>query len=127
MTTINAKKKTSLLSIALGSLIMTSLSTGSAQASWSAARCTIQCTKSSVSKSDTKLNDCTTNCDNTKIIDILLPNADKLNADNQKHFQSTLKYQQSTIEKQLKAETAKGKKASQSKIKGLNEKQDKLI
>ena len=126
MNTTATRKKISFLSIALGSLIVTSLSTGNAEASWSGPRCSLQCTKSKIGKSDTKLNECATNCDNTKIMDILLPNADKLNADNQKHFQTALKYQQSTIEKQLKAEMGK-KKPSQSKIRDLNAKQDTLI
>ncbi|MGV8947743.1 MAG: WH2 domain-containing protein [Candidatus Paracaedibacter sp.] len=124
MNRIHRKKKASFLSIALGSLIVTSLGTGSTNAL--PFSCTLKCTKSSVSKDVTRLNDCASKCDNTKIIDILVPNAENLNADNQKHYQTALKYQQSIIEKQLKAETSK-KKQSKSKINDLNEKQDKLI
>jgi len=126
MTTRYAKKRITFLSMALGSLIITSLSSGNAEAGWSGARCKVQCTKNSVKK-DARLNDCATNCDNTDIMDILLPNAARLNETNQEHFQAAVKYQQSVIEKQLKAETAKGKKASKSKIKDLNAKQDQLI
>jgi len=131
--TTNAKKKVSFLSIALGSLVVTGLSTGSAEASWGAPRCKTQCSKIVVGKDEKKVNDCATNCKNIDIMDVLRPNAAKLNETNKKHFQTALKYQQSIKEKehtkiegQLKAETAK-KKPSQSKIKDLNKKQDKLI
>lgn len=124
MNTTHLKKKVSFLSIALGSLIVTSLGTVSTEAL--PFSCTLKCTKNSVSKDATRLNDCASKCDNTKIIDILVPNAEKLNADNQKHYQTALKYQQSIIEKQLKAETSK-KKPSQSKIRELDTKQNKLI
>lgn len=127
----NTKKKISFLSIALGSLIVTSLITGNTQAL--PFSCTLKCTKNSVAKDPKRLNDCATNCDNTKIMDILLPHAAKLNEANQKHFQATLQYQQSAkekehakIETQLKTELAK-KKPSKSKIDELNKKQDKLI
>ena len=129
----NTKKKISFLSIALGSLIVTSLSTGSAEASWSAPRCKTQCSKIFVGKDEKKVNDCATNCKNIDIMDALRPNAAKLNEANKKHFLVALKYQHSIqekehskIENQLKAEMVK-KKPSESKIKDLNKKQDKLI
>lgn len=131
MTPTNTKKKLSLLSIALGSLIATSLGTGIAEAL--PFNCSLQCSKSRVAKDEKRLNECASKCDNTKIMDILLPNAAKLNEANQKHFEGTLKYQQSikerehtNIETQLKAETTKPKQ-SKSKINDLNKKQDKLM
>ena len=126
------KKRISFLSLALGSLIVTSLSTGNAEAGWSGPRCTAQCSKLYIGNSNTKLNDCATNCDNTKMIDILYPNYYKLNPVNVEHFLDALKYQQSIkqkehtiIESNLKTEMGK-KKPSTSKQKELHKKQEKL-
>lgn len=133
MNTTNTKKKVSFLSIALGSLVVTSLSTGSAEASWGTPRCKTQCAKILVGNNEKKVNDCATNCKNIDIMDTLRPNAEKLNEANKKHFLDALKYQQSIQEKEhtkieglLKTEMGK-KKPSQSKINELNKKQDKLI
>jgi hypothetical protein len=133
MNTTSTKKKVSFLSMALASLIVTSLSTGTAEASWSGPRCATQCSKLIIGNSDTKLNECAKNCDNTKMIDRLAPDYYRLNPTNLTHFLDALKYQQSVkqkehtnIESDITTETNK-KEPSNSKIKDLNKKQDKLL
>jgi len=127
MTQFNSVKRNFLLSISLGALIMTSL-TGTAEAKWSAPRCLAQCNKTILGNSDTKLNNCASNCDNTKMINLLYPNYYRLNPSNLEHFLDALKYQQSAKKKeQITLEDDMKKTKSKSKLKDLNKKQDKLI
>lgn len=135
MTQTNTKRRTSLLSLALASLIMTSLSTGSAEASWSWPRCKAQCMQRSCSKDTKRLNDCAINCDNSSIKSCVIPNCSKLNVANQSKLQALLKSKQSDkeeehsiVEKQLKNELSNpNRKPRNSKIKTLSQKQEKLI
>gem|GEM_PF-4465476 len=131
MTPTHTKKKVSFLSIALGSLVVTSLSTGSAEAL--PFSCTIQCTKTFVGNDKDKVNKCAEKCKNINIMNVLRPNAALLNEANKTHFLDALRFQQSLkkkehtkIEGQLSTETKK-KNPSKSNITKLSTKNDELI
>lgn len=137
----NTKKKISFLSIALGSLIVTSLSTGNAEAAWSGPRCKTQCSKTVVGNNTKKLNECATNCDNATILDTLAPNCAKLVPEHKESVKNILiaelntkKKDQAIIETEMehlkvqeKGLTKSMIKKRQDQLKALNKKQDKLI
>jgi len=71
MTQKISKRKTSLLALALGSLVATSLSAGTTEAA--SLRCDAQCRPAIISRSDTALHNCVTDCPQKvkKILDTL--------------------------------------------------------
>ena len=137
----NTQKKISFLSIALGSLIVTSLRTGNAEAAWSGPRCKTQCSKTVVGNNTKKLNECATNCDNATILDTLAPNCAKLDPKHKESVKNILiaelntkKKDQAIIETEMehlkvqeKGLTKSMIKKRQDQLKALNKKQDKLI
>ena len=89
MTVTNSRKRVSFLSLVLGGLTATILSTGMTEASWSSPRCATQCSPAffasenmvgvGILRKDKEkvvndykklLNDCAANCDNTKIMNL---------------------------------------------------------
>jgi hypothetical protein len=121
MTQTTANTKKSLLGFALGTLMATSL-TGTAEAGWSAPRCKVQCSSAALNAKNTanktlfgkesfegSLNDCAKNCDNTKIMDILVKNKEKLTVENKERL---LGYQNATEQKSPK-EIAAAKAAAE--------------
>lgn len=123
---VTLRNRLSIVSLILGTLTLTSLSTQKAEAAWNAATCKVKCNKTVLANRSSKdfsknVNDCAANCDNTKIKDSLIAFCKNLNPTNKGSFQKTLQdekmgYENANLENQEnikrfeKATDSRGKK-----------------
>lgn len=126
MEKVTLRNRLSMVSLILGTLTLTSLSTQKAEAAWNTASCKVKCNKSVLANRSSKdfsknVNDCAANCDNTKIKDSLIAFCKNLNPTNKGNFQKILQdekmgYEKANLENQEnikrfeKATDSRGKK-----------------
>jgi len=143
MEKVTMRNTISILSLVLGTLTFTCLSTQKTEAAWNVATCKLKCGKTVLANRSSKdfqknVNDCAANCDNTKIKDALLAfcknlnptnkaNLQKILEDEKMGYETAIKDNQENITRFEKATDSRGKKYLndyQKKSKTLTDKAD---